>query len=320
MNVFYGCENLVDINLPEGLEKIDTRAFYDCPVLKQVSLPSTLKSVGSDAFNTSDWTSIVIPEGMENIGKNAFSGCKNIVDVEFNAVNCGFILGASPFPQTIKTIRFGDKVETIPGCLLQNCAMIESVSLPESVISIGGDSFMGCKALTKLVIPDKVTSIDVEAFAYCDGLQEVSLGKCVEKIGLQAFAGCSSLRILRSNNPVPPSAAKGCFADIDKQACGLYVPSESVDRYAKADEWGQFANINTEVSAVYDVIADSLGLEICINGTSLYVIGSEGKEVQIFGVDGRCEWQTASYGGEAVELQPGIHIVRVGDNTLKVSL
>lgn len=192
--------------------------------------------------------------------------------------------------------------------------------MPETVTSIGGAAFAGCSSLTELDIPDQVTTIDVEAFKGCEGLLEVTLGKNIETIGIGAFKGCTALQGLTSNNPEPPVAAKECFDGIDKQTCVLYVPSASIEKYAGADEWRQFVNINGESSSTDDVRAENRSMDICIDGTSLRISGADGQPLGIYGVDGRCEWQTTRYDGEAVELQPGIRVVRVGTAALKVSL
>ena len=85
-------------------------------------------------------------------------------------------------------------------------------------------------------------------------------------------------------------------------------------------KWRQFVNINGESSSTDDVRAENRSMDICIDGTSLRISGADGQPLGIYGVDGRCEWQTTRYDGEAVELQPGIHVVRVGTAALKVSL
>lgn len=97
----------------------------------------------------------------------------------------------------------------------------------------------------------------------------------------------------------------------------------SCTKIINVDGWG-WHSFNTilpiEASKNDDISDNASKASVIINGTVLSIVDADGMSAQIFGVDGRCEWQTASYGGEAVGLQPGIHIVRVGDNTLKVSL
>lgn len=45
--ICYQCSNLVTVNLPEGLEKIDLFAFCECTSLRQLTIPSTVKYIGT---------------------------------------------------------------------------------------------------------------------------------------------------------------------------------------------------------------------------------------------------------------------------------
>jgi len=43
--------HLEQVDLPEGLIKIEERAFIDCKSLKRINIPSTLVEIGNSAFN-----------------------------------------------------------------------------------------------------------------------------------------------------------------------------------------------------------------------------------------------------------------------------
>ena len=51
---FYGCSNLVNICLPEGLERIGQCSFQGCDSLKEVTIPSTVNYIYSEAFYSCD--------------------------------------------------------------------------------------------------------------------------------------------------------------------------------------------------------------------------------------------------------------------------
>lgn len=48
---FYQCENLEEVNLPEGLERIEWRALYGCHKIKTIVVPSSVTFIGGEAFN-----------------------------------------------------------------------------------------------------------------------------------------------------------------------------------------------------------------------------------------------------------------------------
>ncbi len=211
-------------------------------------------------------------------------------------------------------------ITEIGGYAFYQCTSLESIVLPESLKTLGQETFEK-SALTSIDIPDQVTMIPKWCFKDCEGLRKASIGKDVTMVQARAFDRCPLVTIY-SYNPEPPMI--GVYAFYNSSAT-VYVPEESVELYKNhnVDGWG-WHSFNTilpiEASKNDDISDNASKASVIINGTVLSIVDADGMSAQIFGVDGRCEWQTASYGGEAVGLQPGIHIVRVGDNTLKVSL
>lgn len=48
---FFQCYNLEEVNLPEGLERIEWRALYGCHKIKTIVVPSSVTFIGGEAFN-----------------------------------------------------------------------------------------------------------------------------------------------------------------------------------------------------------------------------------------------------------------------------
>lgn len=141
---------------------------------------------------------------------------------------------------------------------------IKFVSLPEGLTSIRRLAFDGCKGLTSVTIPDSVTVIGEHAFTLCTGLTTVTIGNGVTGIGDGAFSDCSALTSLTIGKSVtsiginalpsslkhltiyattPPSPPSIDIKGVDKATCKLYVPAESIDAYANAPWWEDFASI-----------------------------------------------------------------------------
>ena len=112
---------------------------------------------------------------------------------------------------------------------------------------------VGCKNTT---IPNSVTSIGELAFEYCSGLTSLTIPNSVTSIGEYAFACCSGLTKLVSLAVKPPSCGYEALRDIDKTACRLFVPEESVNKYKTADQWEEFLYIS-EYDGVDDVSVDT---------------------------------------------------------------
>ena len=50
---FESCKYLINVNIAEGLQDINSVAFYDCYKLEKIILPKSLKSIGSGIFSNS---------------------------------------------------------------------------------------------------------------------------------------------------------------------------------------------------------------------------------------------------------------------------
>lgn len=72
----------------------------------------------------------------------------------------------------------------------------------------------------------------------------------VTSIGDGAFTNCNNLKKLVCHATTPPVFAGelwGAFVGVNKDACTLYVPQESLDAYKSAAHWKDFFNIATGV-------------------------------------------------------------------------
>ena len=76
------CKNIEGIFLPNGCERISTKAFYDCPNIKKISIPKSVKNIDESAFENcksletvdysgskKDWKAIKIEKNNKPIQK-----------------------------------------------------------------------------------------------------------------------------------------------------------------------------------------------------------------------------------------------------------
>lgn len=78
---FSQCYKLKDVNLNEGLTKIDEFAFNYCYNISYLKLPSTIKTIANRCFSFTDIRTIEIPENVESFDFNCFSWCSNVNSV-----------------------------------------------------------------------------------------------------------------------------------------------------------------------------------------------------------------------------------------------
>ena len=73
--MFWCCECLRDVYVPESVYKIADMGFSDCSNLKKITLPAGLEEIEKEGFcNCSELKAIDIPDSVLKIGTNAFSG------------------------------------------------------------------------------------------------------------------------------------------------------------------------------------------------------------------------------------------------------
>ena len=123
---------------------------------------------------------------------------------------------------------------------------ITSVTIPESVKSIGYCAFWWCEALSEITISNGVEQIEGSAFGGCSSVSSIVIPKSVTSIGDGAFYAWTNL-VLITNEATTPQVLNGnTFGGegekpaVNKSACMLVVPEESMDLYAAADEWKDF--------------------------------------------------------------------------------
>lgn len=219
-SAFSGCTSLTSINIPSGIVSIGDYTFSGCTGLTSITIPSSVTSIGESAFfGCAGLTNIVIPDGVVTIGEYAFSNCGELTSVSIpNSVTS---IGDNAFAEctiehldinmtcvpdcfkqykdyrdlksSLKTVKFGNQVETLTDNVFSDCTGLTSVSLPDSITTIGSGAFSNCSNLTDVVMSDGVTCINDNTFSYCTSLRSITIPDSVTSIGEYAFRSCSSL-------------------------------------------------------------------------------------------------------------------------------
>ena len=78
---FYGRNNLMQIDIPDGVVDIDNTAFTNCTSLTDIILPETLTNIGAMAFYGCAMSTVVIPDSVQTIRMYSFSECHNLTTI-----------------------------------------------------------------------------------------------------------------------------------------------------------------------------------------------------------------------------------------------
>ena len=227
---FYDCTGLTSLIIPDSVTSIGRESFYNCAGVTSVTIGNSVTRIGNSAFRgCTGLTTVTIPDSVTSIGSGAFSGCSSLESITIPFVGAeagktssdayqypfGYIFGTSSYTGGTKVtqIYYGSSssitygIYCIPSSLrnvtvtggnilygaFDNCSMLTSITIPDSVTSIGNSAFSGCTGLTSVTIGDSVTSIRSYAFYGCTSLATITIPDSVTSIGDSAFSGCTGL-------------------------------------------------------------------------------------------------------------------------------
>ncbi len=203
---FYGAA-LTNINLPEGLVKIDNGAFKNCSSLEDISFPESLNEIGDSAFQyCSKLKSINLHEGM-TIGGRAFVGCESLKELTIPK-NVSFLRsvydaqGMSREPATFMACTGLEKIVIEDGCWLG-----DSFGNELTKNGIADQFCLQCYSLKTVVIKGDVDCIRLAAFGSCTALTDIYL----YNTGLTTITAKGTTNWANGGNPEDPDDWRDSF-------------------------------------------------------------------------------------------------------------
>ena len=268
---FAYCDALTSITIPSSEMSIGTYAFSNCIALNEVNYLGTIDQwveidfavndcssnplyyannlyidgvlveevvltnatkISSNAFrNYTSLTSVTIPDSVTDIGAYAFEGCP----IE-KATIPAFAAVAISNPSLKEVVITSG--ESICNRAFESCTLLNSITIPDSVVSIGYSAFDNCPSLVTITFGEnsQLTSIGEFAFRSCTSLQSVIFGKNsqLESVGEQAFFACDSLTSITIPDSVT-SIGSGAFSNctsLESVTFGENSQLKSIDSFA----------------------------------------------------------------------------------------
>lgn len=164
-------EEIIRLELPDGITSIGNLAFYQCENLTTVVLPDSVTRVGDYAFAQCTGMELLnLGSGLAQVGECAFSDCYSITSLRL--------------PESLQAIGLKG---------FYRCESITAITIPVSVTSIGMSAFAYCKDLVTADVRASITSIPELMFYGCEKLISVTITGSVETIEDFAFRGCDTL-------------------------------------------------------------------------------------------------------------------------------
>lgn len=242
------------ITLPNGLSTIKDKTFDNCGSLETINIPGSVTSIGSSAFyRCYKLKTITIPNTVTSIGFGAFSQCSGLISItlpnSLNVIESATFAGCSG----LTSVNIPNSVTSIGDHVFSGCSGLTSINIPNTVTSIGDNAFNECSGLTSITIPNSVSTIGIGVFKKCSNLTSVIIPSSVTTINNNAFDECDKLANIQCYASVPPMANSSSFSQNVYNAATLYVPEGTKERYAKADAWKEFKNVEDNLPMIGNV-------------------------------------------------------------------
>lgn len=196
-DAFYGA-SYEEIDIPDTVKRIYSRAFCGNKKLKKIKLPSSVKTVSSDVFRScSSLAEVTLGNKVHTIEAGAFSNCISLKKINLTDSLKKIHLRAFEKCYKLKKIYLGNKLTKIGDRAFYKANSLKKVTFPKSLGSMGKEAFAKCSALQKAVLPDTGVKLGEGVFRGCMSLKTVKLSKKMKTVPENMFRDCLSLEKMK---------------------------------------------------------------------------------------------------------------------------
>ncbi len=243
-SAFWGCDSLTSITIPNSVTRIETGAFGDCAGLTSVTISSAETYVNPNAFEACPIERAIIPKSA--ISAIPLSKLKNLEITSGDSVDSYIFQDCAD----LESVTLPDGMTSIGEYAFKNCVSLKIITIPESVTSIRWSVFEGCSSLQSVTLPSGITSVENNTFSGCANLTSVTIPKDVTSIGGNAFDGCVGLTTVTMDDnlkTIGSSAFNGC-----SRLTGVTIPNSAtwIGNYAFYG-CGRLTRIEIPVNVTY---------------------------------------------------------------------
>lgn len=207
-NAFYGCSEMDDVTIPDGVEYIGKDAFCMTKAYVDFYNSSEEKGGANCSFYISNgvllWTyvptgatEIVVPDGVRMMAGGACCGWDSIMVLTSPEGLTPYWLTKYNITYNVTSVTLPNGLETIGDYGIYYLSKLERIDMPDTVKTIGYLSFGRLEALAKIHMSNSLETIGQRAFWYCTSFINVTLPDSVKNVESYAFYDCGRLKILR---------------------------------------------------------------------------------------------------------------------------
>ncbi len=146
---FYECTKLTAVVIPDSVTRIGEYAFAQCTGMELLTLGAGVTAVEACAFSDCvKLTSLRLPDGLQSIGLKGFYRCESIPTVTVPASVTEIGMSAFGYCKSLVTATVNADIDVIPEWMFYGCDLLITVTLPEKLDDISTYAFRGCDILT----------------------------------------------------------------------------------------------------------------------------------------------------------------------------
>ena len=290
---------LYDINIPDGVETIDTYAFAYCSSMTNAVIGAGVHALSNGTFKScAKLECVYIGSGVTNIVMDSVSGCSRHKKFEVasgNPVyssNLGLLLSKNgktlvAVPNGLENVVIPDGVESFASGAFNDCAMVTGITIPASVAVIDDAVFSGCTLLNTIevdagnsnyaIYDGMLVSKDMSRIIVApkQGLLFATLPASITDIASGAFYACSDLQTVifcSGLRHIGDEAFKNCYklatAELPSSVTNIgnqafqgcrSLPSVVIPNSVNTMAWHSFENCTGLTNAVFESGAVIIG-------------------------------------------------------------
>ncbi len=291
---FYGCSNITEINLNDGISYIGEKAFYntawynnltedefvvagDNVLIKyngtksSVVIPETVKSISGGVFqNNTKISEVTLHNELKGIGNRTFSGCTNLstLTIPKSVVSVGTYSIPDNCIIYVYKPSAGYDYRSTNRVILNDSYTTGNDTFYYVVKDNGNIEIIGCETTsTEITVPTDINGVVVDeigdyGFEKCTTINSITIPNNILNIGDYAFWGCTGL----INATIPTTVNRvGDYAFKDCTGLVNVTISEGVENLGK----GVFYNCTSLCEAVVPDTAETIGSYAFYNCTSM---------------------------------------------------
>lgn len=223
-NCFDKSEELINIILPNTLQKIGAFALYACHRLNHLNLPNNIMYIG-DSFVEDCYSleRVVLPQNLKKLGEYAFERATSLKEIVFNEglvdLNDGLLNGCTSINGFL-SLNISKQIRILPKFMFINCESIEEIDLREY---------------------EQLEQINHYAFSGCSNLKKIMFPQSLKKMGMLVFHNCPNLTFIEFNSTVEIS--KHVFANLN-HSLSISISGKNMQQVNHIDSFNQFLEDN----------------------------------------------------------------------------